>query len=484
MAEGVSVPSREAPVEGRGLAVTIETAMVFALGFLVAALASLALMGAVWRRAVRLTTRRVESAVPLSMAEIKADKDQLRAEHALALRRLEIEAEKLRGKVNDQTADLARRTEAIRDLNAELDGRAARILSLEGVQARLEEELRGSQANVADRLEDLRKGAETLTDKEAAYEALAKDHAAKVVESDGQRVEIVALRTQVDNQRNQIGQLTEDLAGAEADLVGHRQSFAETSNLLTAERQRMGDIQGKLNAETELTATLQRELAEMRKSLAETAILLSGERNRASEQQAELKDLQGKLTVMTRRAEGLDAEVAGLKAKLAEEAEKAARERQARDTAERSVAGIEAERDRLKGEIANMKASNAETSRALQIAAETAKAEKNVLEGSLAQARDDRLRIQREIAALTRSAEAATARELRETTGLRSRIDEIAVEMARVTALLEGPGSRIDQILADQAANDGAGGKRRGELSLADRIRALLDAARNNQAAE
>ncbi|WP_204351678.1 hypothetical protein, partial [Klebsiella variicola] len=65
---------------------TIETAMVFALGFLLASLLALGLLGAVWRRAVKLTTRRVENAIPLSMAEIKADKDQLRAEFAVAAR--------------------------------------------------------------------------------------------------------------------------------------------------------------------------------------------------------------------------------------------------------------------------------------------------------------------------------------------------------------------------------------------------------------
>ena len=43
---------------------TIETAMWFALGFLVAAVLGLVLMASLWRRAVRLTTRRVEAGVP------------------------------------------------------------------------------------------------------------------------------------------------------------------------------------------------------------------------------------------------------------------------------------------------------------------------------------------------------------------------------------------------------------------------------------
>ena len=41
-------------------------------------------------RAVRLTMKRLEAATPLSMAEIQADKDQLRAEFAMSTRRLEM----------------------------------------------------------------------------------------------------------------------------------------------------------------------------------------------------------------------------------------------------------------------------------------------------------------------------------------------------------------------------------------------------------
>ena len=53
-------------------------------------------MPAVWRRAVRLTKKRIEAATPMTMAEFRADKDQLRAEFALSTRRLEMNVEALR----------------------------------------------------------------------------------------------------------------------------------------------------------------------------------------------------------------------------------------------------------------------------------------------------------------------------------------------------------------------------------------------------
>ncbi len=75
----------------------IEQMMYFAIGFLVAALSGLGIVPLVHARAVRLTIKRLEAATPLSMAEIQADKDQLRAEFAMSARRLEISLEQLKG---------------------------------------------------------------------------------------------------------------------------------------------------------------------------------------------------------------------------------------------------------------------------------------------------------------------------------------------------------------------------------------------------
>ena len=57
--------------------------MIFALGFLVAALFGLLFLPAVQRRAARLAGRRLEMLLPLSMEEIVAERDQLRAEFAV-----------------------------------------------------------------------------------------------------------------------------------------------------------------------------------------------------------------------------------------------------------------------------------------------------------------------------------------------------------------------------------------------------------------
>ncbi len=73
----------------------IEAIMYFAIGFFFAVVIGLGLLPLVHNRAVRLTGQRLEAATPLSMAEIQADKDQLRAEFAKSTRRLEMSVEQL-----------------------------------------------------------------------------------------------------------------------------------------------------------------------------------------------------------------------------------------------------------------------------------------------------------------------------------------------------------------------------------------------------
>ena len=63
----------------------VEPIMYLAIGFLISMLLGLMIVPLVHNRAVRLTTKRMEAATPLSMAEIQADKDQLAIEIGDAL---------------------------------------------------------------------------------------------------------------------------------------------------------------------------------------------------------------------------------------------------------------------------------------------------------------------------------------------------------------------------------------------------------------
>ncbi len=147
----------------------LENLMYFALGLLIAALGALILLPAVWRRAVRLTKKRIEAATPITMSEFRADKDQLRAEFALQTRRLEMTVETLRKRLADQLRDVNRSklemdgldSERAKHLQitAEFEEREAaqrqRILALEKEVADVSQKLRMRERELADKVAQL-----------------------------------------------------------------------------------------------------------------------------------------------------------------------------------------------------------------------------------------------------------------------------------------------------------------------------------------
>src|SRR5205085_10300341 len=119
----------------------VEPIMYLAIGFLLSMLCGLAIVPLVHNRAVRLTTRRLEAATPLSMAEIQADKDQLRAEFAMSTRRLEMSVEQMKAKTTSQLAEIGKKSEAIGRLKLELGEKTAALFALEAKEKQMADEL-------------------------------------------------------------------------------------------------------------------------------------------------------------------------------------------------------------------------------------------------------------------------------------------------------------------------------------------------------
>jgi chromosome segregation ATPase len=155
------------------------------------------------------------------------------------------------------------------------------------------------------------------------------------------------------------------------------------------------------------------------------------------------------------------------------------------------LADRERERDQLRVDVDSARRIEADLRQELGTierrhasATEALRAEKTLAESQLERAREDRAKLQREISAMKREAEATWASERVENALLRERINDVAAEVARLTSVLEGPGSKIDTILAAEHA-PGANGSGKpaiqpantngeeGKGSLADRIRAL-----------
>ena len=148
----------------------VEPIMYLAIGFLVSMLFGLMIVPLVHNRAVRLTTRRMEAATPLSMAEIQADKDQLRAEFAMSARRLEMSVDQLKNKTTSQLAELGKKSDAINRMKIELGEKNAAIFAMEAREKAVKEQLRATEEEFAAKTEALRGAEKALTDKQGELE--------------------------------------------------------------------------------------------------------------------------------------------------------------------------------------------------------------------------------------------------------------------------------------------------------------------------
>lgn len=99
---------------------SIQAAMLVALGFLAASLLGLLVASAFWSRAVRLTTARIKQSMPVSEPEIKADRDRLRAEYAIRVHKLETQLEQAKLERARHLIEINRRDASISTLETDV----------------------------------------------------------------------------------------------------------------------------------------------------------------------------------------------------------------------------------------------------------------------------------------------------------------------------------------------------------------------------
>ena len=127
----------------------IESIMCIGIGFLVAVLIGVVVVPLVHTRAVRLTMRRLEATTPLSMKEMRADKDQLRAEFAMSTRRLEMSVETLRTNSTSQLAELNKKSDIINQLKIEVGKKDAIVFALEARNKALRDQLHATEEELS-----------------------------------------------------------------------------------------------------------------------------------------------------------------------------------------------------------------------------------------------------------------------------------------------------------------------------------------------
>jgi chromosome segregation ATPase len=416
----------------------IEPAMYLGIGFLVASLFGLIFIPLVHARAVRLTVRRMEAATPLSMAEIQADKDQLRAEFAMSTRRLEMSVEQLKAKSTSQLAELGKKNDAINRLKVELGEKSATIFALEAREKALKDQMKATEDELSVKTLGLHETERSLSDKQADLARLSGDLGDRTATTEAQRVELISLRTQIDALKLRIGDYEHDIKKTEDRLDKERQEAAAATSNLSDERGKVENL---------------------------------GKRVGQLEQQ---------LIAQSTEAELLGKRVVELDGRIADQG--------------RLLVEREYECDRLRVELENARRTGFHLREELTSSGSQHReyiknltAEKDVLQREFDLANAERTKLQTEVAAMKREAEASWAAERVENALLRERINDVAAEVAKLAITLEGPNSPIEAILASSEtaspapriaatgplpipANDiGDDGKG----SLADRMRAL-----------
>jgi chromosome segregation ATPase len=419
----------------------IEPIMYLAIGFLVSMLFGLMIVPLVHNRAVRLTTRRLEAATPLSMAEIQADKDQLRAEFAMSARRLEMNVDQLKNKTTSQLAELGKKSDAINRMKIELGEKNATIFSLEAREKAIKEQLRATEEEFTAKTGALRDAEKALKDKQNELAKLNTELSDRSIMAESRQVELVAVRVQIDDLKNRVGDAEKEFAATQARLEQERSDSEKATRELSEARSRVENLSQRVT------------------------------------------DLDRQLIVQVKEAEMLGNRVNDLEARLATQGKLLAERdyennqlRQQFQTAERSSKEL---RDEL-----------AVTNSGKWPALEKLKTEKAAVEEQLRVARDERAKLQRDINAMQQQAESSWATERMENALLRERINDIAAEVAKLAMQLEGPNSPIETMLAaadpavpaktakpiNGAAANGAaldGTAPEGGGTLAERIRAL-----------
>ncbi|MEJ2374116.1 MAG: hypothetical protein P8Y71_01490 [Pseudolabrys sp.] len=417
----------------------IEPIMYFGIGFLFAALIGLVVIPLVHSRAVRLTIRQMEAATPMSMAEIQADKDQLRAEFAMSTRRLEMSVDQLKNKTTSQLADLGKKGDAINRLKIELGEKTATIFALEARDKALRDQLRATEDEITTKTSAMHDAQRALTDKQAELTKVTGDLDERSSFAEAQKVELVALKTQVDALKERLTEAGNELKQAEDRRDAEQLALQAASKELDQERGKVENL---------------------------------GHRVRDLEQQLAAQSSQAQL--LGRRAQDLETRL-GEQSRVLTQTEVELNQSRAEVDAARKTEG-------------DLRAAIAELDNRARSANEKLKAENAQLTAQLDRTKGERDRLVRDLATMKRESEEAWASERVENSLLRERINDVAAEVARLASTLEGPNSPIDTILAAETARDRVPAETtNGDIThvepaagggdLADRIRALQTAA-------
>ncbi|WP_420962532.1 hypothetical protein [Brucella sp. IR073] len=271
----------------------IESVLFFILGFLSAAFLVALVAPSIWRRAEVLTKRRIEAEVPLTLNEIAADKDALRAEHAMAVRKLEMRLKEFQEKYNKQKLAFGVNYERLRQLSQ---------------VEREVRELRSRQNEWEETASALAAREQSLEQVKGELQALQSSHRELSNLADTLRIELAVRETELDKLMGELDDMRHDRRNREA---AQRELSAEAKAAkaeLGSERKRNAALEKRLarllSDLTDAREKLERregELAALKKGSAKPS---AAEAKTDADLRDQIRDLAAEVVAVTAEREG------------------------------------------------------------------------------------------------------------------------------------------------------------------------------------
>ena len=413
----------------------LEAVLYFVLGFLSAALLALMVAPAIWNRAVVLTKKRIESSVPLTLNEIQADKDQLRAEFAMSTRRLEMSVEELKNKASNQLIEINRRRDEVNKLDQINKERLSEFKKLE---------LRSQE--VAQGLDTREKKLSSLIEQ---HESLQAEH--KILLEEVHTLRSTSSDTQQALKTAEI-ELTASNATVEA-LKGTVSTFDMSEDDKTKRVSKLLDEKRVLN--DKLAASKQEIKQAREKAKAIETELKSAKKNF----EKQLKTLQK----ASRSNADVDTSISELTSQLIDEKAKS----------------VELEAKLAKYALQTEALLNDASNENVEAIVATLRDEIDEKSSAMRNLRNANDKMKLELDAFKNSADQDWTDERQEKAYMRERINDLAAQVAAMTANLEGKGSTINKILAETDAKAAETDITNGKTTLADRIKAIQTVVEN-----
>ncbi|MCB1481362.1 MAG: hypothetical protein KDJ55_05205 [Rhodobiaceae bacterium] len=403
----------------------IEWVMLFALGFCTAGLIAMLSIPAIWRRAAKITGRRIRGALPVSMSEIQADKDQMRAEFAMAARKLERSIDELKQKTARHQADIGKRDEMIRNQKVEITNRKRTEEELLARIDSLESRLGKQEKSLASRDKTIEAKDTTLAEREAILSRKEAELTELSTQSDTRRVEVVALKTRVEALNATISEREEEIGKRDKKILDRDEKISRLERTLAEREADLSAREAELRRLRQSIEKQEKTIAEVDANIAGMKRALNAERAMVKEKEKEIGDIQKSMTDRNSEAGRLAAQLASA-----------------------NKSRVRAE-EKLKRAMADVKQSG-KTSRPSAPGGAVATGA-NAPSGS-----DKEWEVEK-----------------RENALLRERLNDLAAEVVTLTTALDGEDGEIATMAKDVAATAEPANDDNSPRSLAERIRAL-----------